>query len=67
VVDGSKIELRMLLLRLMNFFGGVIQWNMIFVRASQDWEVDAFALFFTILNLIIMRREGEDKFFFFDK
>jgi hypothetical protein len=41
------------------FFGGVIQWNVSFARAAQDWEVDAFASFYK-MYLVSMRREGED-------
>ena len=30
---------------LLDFFGGAIQWNVIFIKATQDWEVDTFASF----------------------
>jgi hypothetical protein len=32
-----------------------------FARAAQDWEVDAFVLFFRMLYLVRVRQEGEDK------
>jgi hypothetical protein len=28
---------------------------------AQDWEVDAFALFYRLLYLVRMRQEGEDR------
>jgi hypothetical protein len=31
-----------------NFFGSSIQWNVSFVRAAHDWEVDVFTTFFNI-------------------
>jgi hypothetical protein len=43
------------------FFGGGIQWNMNFVSAAHDWELDAFASFFKMLYLVRMRREGEGR------
>jgi hypothetical protein len=46
---------------LVELFGGVTQWNVIFASAAHDWEVEAFALFFRVLNLARIRREGEDK------
>jgi hypothetical protein len=30
----------------LEFLGGSIQWNVSFVRAAHDWEVDVFASFF---------------------
>jgi hypothetical protein len=43
------------------FSRGVIQWNVSFARAAHDWLVDAFVSFFRMLDLVGMRREGEDK------
>lgn len=34
---------------------------MSFARAAHDWLVDAFVSFFRMLDLVGMRREGEDK------
>jgi hypothetical protein len=36
------------------FLGGAIQWNVSLARVTQDWEVDAFALF-RMLYLARMR------------
>jgi hypothetical protein len=44
----------------MKFFGVVIQWNVSFARAAQDWELDVFALFYR-LYLVRTRREGKDR------
>jgi hypothetical protein len=33
----------------------------IFIKATQNWEVDTFASFFMMLYLGTMRQEGEDK------
>jgi hypothetical protein len=44
----------------MDFSGSVIQWNVSFARAAQDWEVDAFASFYT-MYLVRIRLEEENR------
>lgn len=46
---------------LVELSGGVTQWNAIFAKVAHDWEVEAFVLFFRVLHLARIRREGEDK------
>lgn len=38
-----------------------IQWNISFVRAAHDLEVDVFVSFFNLLYLVRMRQDGENK------
>lgn len=40
---------------------GSLQWNISFIKATHDWEVDVFTSFFNLLYSYRMRREGEDK------
>jgi hypothetical protein len=40
---------------------GSLQWNVSFIRAAHDWEVDVFASFFNLLYSYRVRREDEDK------
>jgi hypothetical protein len=40
---------------------GSLKWNVSFIRAAHDWEMDVFALFFNLLYLYRVRREDEDK------
>jgi hypothetical protein len=41
---------------------GSFQWDVRFVRAAHDWEVDVLTSFFTLLYSISLDRDGEDKF-----
>jgi hypothetical protein len=40
---------------------GSFQWDVKFIRAAHDWEVDVLASFFTLLYSIRRDRDGEDK------
>lgn len=40
---------------------GSFQWDVRFIRAAHDWEVDILASFFTLLYSICIDRDGEDK------
>jgi len=40
---------------------GSLQWDVSFIRASHDCEVEVLASFFTSLYTVRVRREGEDK------
>jgi hypothetical protein len=40
---------------------GSLQWDVSFIRAAHDWEVEVLASFFTLLYFIRVRSEGEDK------
>jgi hypothetical protein len=40
---------------------GSLQWDVSFIRAAHDWEVDVLASFFILLYSIRVIREGEDK------
>jgi hypothetical protein len=40
---------------------GSFQWDVSFIRAAHDWEVDALASFFTLLYSMRVGREGEDQ------
>jgi hypothetical protein len=40
---------------------GFDQWNVSFGRATNDWQVVVFVLFFNLLYSVRVRREGEDK------
>jgi hypothetical protein len=46
---------------LLEHFGGSIQWNVSFARATHDWDVGVFVSFFKVLYLVKVRQEGEDK------
>ena len=37
-----------------------LQWNVSFVKAAHDWEMDVLALFFNLLYSFRVRQEGED-------
>jgi len=37
------------------------QWDVRFIRAAHDWEVDVLASFFTLLYSIRLDRDGKDK------
>jgi hypothetical protein len=37
------------------------KWNINFIRAAHDWEVDLFTLFFNLLYSFKLRRGGKDK------
>lgn len=39
---------------------GSFQWDVSFIRAAHNWEVDVLASFFTLLYSIRVSREGED-------
>jgi hypothetical protein len=39
------------------------KWNVSFIRAAHDWEVDSFSSFFNLLYSIRLRRGMEDKLF----
>jgi hypothetical protein len=41
---------------------GSFQWDVRFIWAAYDWEVDVLASFFTLLYSIRFDRDGEDKF-----
>ncbi len=41
---------------------GVIQWNVSFVKAVQDWEVDLEFAFFGVLYSFRWRQDSEDCF-----
>jgi hypothetical protein len=41
--------------------GGFLQWDVSFIRAAHDWEVEVLASFFTLLYSIRVRSEGDDK------
>jgi hypothetical protein len=45
----------------LDFSSRSIWWNVSFIRAAHDWEVDALASFYTLLYSSRVRREGEDK------
>jgi hypothetical protein len=45
----------------MELSGGAIQWNVSFVRSTQNWEVDVFVSFYRLLYSVRLRREGIDK------
>jgi hypothetical protein len=40
---------------------GSFQWDVRFIRAAHDWEVDVLASFFTLLYSIRLDCDGEDK------
>jgi len=40
---------------------GSFQWDVRFIRAAHDWEVDVLASFFTLLYSIRFDRDGVDK------
>jgi len=40
---------------------GTNQWNVSFVGATHDWNVDVFVSFFKVLYLVRVGQEGEDK------
>jgi len=44
----------------MLFSNGVIQWNVSFVKAVQDWEVDLEFAFFGVLYSFRWRQDSED-------
>jgi hypothetical protein len=45
----------------LEFLGGSNHWNLTFVRAAHDWEVDVFASFFQVLYSIKVNRGCEDQ------
>jgi hypothetical protein len=45
----------------LDFSSGSLQWDVSFIRAAHDWELDTMASFFTLLYSICRRRVGEDK------
>jgi hypothetical protein len=47
------------------FSSCAIQWNVSFTRAAHDWMVESFGLFFRVLYLVRVRREEEDKLWWF--
>jgi hypothetical protein len=38
-----------------------VQWNVSFIRAAHNWDVDVFTSFFNLLYSYRVRWEGEDK------
>jgi hypothetical protein len=40
---------------------GSLQWDISFIRATHDWDVEVLASFFTLLYSIRVRSEGDDK------
>lgn len=40
---------------------GSLQWDVSFIWAAHDWEVEVLASFFTLLYSIRVQREGKDK------
>lgn len=51
----------MLALQLTWFRRGSFQWDVSFIRAAHDWEVDVLASFFTLLYSLRVGSEGEDQ------
>jgi hypothetical protein len=45
----------------LDFSSGSLQWDVSFLRAAHDWEVDVLASFYTLLYSHRERREGVDK------
>jgi hypothetical protein len=45
----------------LEFLGGSNHWNVSFVRAAHDWEVDVFASFFQVLYSVRVNRDCEDQ------
>jgi hypothetical protein len=45
----------------MDFSSGSLQWDVSFIRAAHDWELDTMTSFFTLLYSFRERRVGEDK------
>jgi hypothetical protein len=41
---------------LVEFLGGVIQWNVSFTKAAHNWDVKVFASFFEVLHLVRVRQ-----------
>jgi hypothetical protein len=46
---------------MLQFLNGSPQWNVKFVRAAHDWELEFFTLFFHQLYSIILKLDGVDK------
>jgi hypothetical protein len=46
---------------LVEYSGDSLQWNVSSVRATLDWEMDIFVLFFNLLYSIRVRRDGINK------
>jgi hypothetical protein len=65
--EAFPVYMVLLLVRMMLFAahlehsGGSNQWNISFVRAAGDWEVDVFASFFRVLYSVRVRWEDEGK------
>jgi hypothetical protein len=45
----------------LEFLGGSSHWNVSFVRAAHDWEVEVFASFFQVLYAVKVNRACEDQ------
>jgi hypothetical protein len=45
----------------LEFSSGSPQWNVSFIRAVHEWEVDVFASLFNLLYSYRVRRKDEDK------
>jgi hypothetical protein len=45
----------------LDYSSGSLQWDVSFIRAAHDWELDTMASFFTLLYSIRGRRAGVDK------
>jgi hypothetical protein len=46
----------------LQFSNGSPQWNINFVKATHDWELDFFSLFFDQLYFINLKHDGIEKF-----
>jgi hypothetical protein len=44
----------------LELFSSSLQWNVNFIKAAHNWEIDVLDLFFNLLYSIRVRQEGED-------